>query len=125
MLTSESTTVEVSADSLQVDLSSTKVGETISGKKMDGVPLNGRSFTDLLAIQPGVIPASSQQTNALVMSGCTTTPPSGDLNPGNVSVSGQRETANEFVVNGSNGEELLISARPLSPISTPFRNFGS
>lgn len=105
VLTAESTTVEVSADSLQVDLSSTQVGETISGKKMDGVPLNGRSFTDLLAIQPGVIPASSQQTNAVVMSGCTTTPPSGDLNPGNVSVSGQRETANGFVVNGSNVEE--------------------
>ena len=104
-LKSEATTVEVSADSVQIDTSTTQIGETISGKKMDGVPLNGRSFTDLLAIQPGVIPASSQQPNAVVMSGCTTTPPSGDLNPGNVSVSGQRETANGFVVNGSNVEE--------------------
>ncbi len=104
-LNSESTTVEVSGESLQVDVSSAQMGETISGKKMDGVPLNGRSFTDLLAIQPGVSPVSSQQTNAVVMSGCTTTPPSGDVNPGNVSVSGQRETANGFVVNGSNVEE--------------------
>ena len=104
-LKSDATTVEVSADSVQIDTSTTQIGETISGKKMDGVPLNGRSFTDLLAIQPGVIPASSQQPNAVVMSGCTTTPPSGDLNPGNVSVSGQRETANGFVVNGSNVEE--------------------
>ena len=71
-LKSEATTVEVSADSVQIDTSTTQIGETISGKKMDGVPLNGRSFTDLLAIQPGVIPASSQQTNAVVMSGCTT-----------------------------------------------------
>ncbi len=104
-LKSEATTVEVSADSVQIDTSTTQIGETISGKKMDGVPLNGRSFTDLLAIQPGVIPASSQQPNAVVMSGCTTTPPSGDLNPGNMSVSGQRETTNGFVVNGSNVEE--------------------
>ncbi len=104
-LKSEATTVEVSADSVQIDTSTTQIGETISGKKMDGVPLNGRGFTDLLAIQPGVIPASSQQPNAVVMSGCTTTPPSGDLNPGNVSVSGQRETANGFVLNGSNVEE--------------------
>ncbi len=104
-LNSESTTVEVSGESLQVDVSSAQMGETISGDKMDGVPLNGRSFTDLLAIQPGVIPTSSQQPNAVVMSGCTTTPPSGDLNPGNVSVSGQRETANGFVLNGSNVEE--------------------
>ncbi len=104
-LNSERTTVEVSGESLQVDISSAQMGETISGEKMDAVPLNGRSFTDLLAIQPGVIPASSQQANAVVMSGCTTTPPSGDLNPGNVSVSGQRETAYGFVVNGSNVEE--------------------
>ena len=67
--------------------------------------MNGRSFTDLLALQAGVIPASSAQPNAVVMSGATSTPPSGDLNPGNMSVSGQRETANGFVVNGSSVEE--------------------
>ena len=32
-------------------------------------------------------------------------PPSGDLNPGDVSVSGQRETANGFGVNGGSVEE--------------------
>jgi hypothetical protein len=104
-LISESTTVEVSADRLQIDLSNAQIGEAIASKKIAGVPLNGRSFTDLLAIQPGVIPASSQPANAVVMAGCATTPPSGDLNPGNVSVSGQRETANGFAVNGSNVEE--------------------
>ncbi len=114
-LNSETTTVEVSGESLQVDISSAQIGETIGGKKMDGVPLNGRSFTDLLAIQPGVIPASSQQPNAVVMSGCTITPPSGDLNPGNVSVSGQRETANGFVVNGSNVEEAFNMGTAIVP----------
>jgi Carboxypeptidase regulatory-like domain len=104
-LNAESTIVEVSANSLQADTSTSQIGETIAGKKITGVPLNGRGFTDLLAIQPGVLPASSQQPNAVVMAGCATTPPSGDLNPGNLSVSGQRETANGFVLNGSNVEE--------------------
>jgi len=104
-LNAEITIVEVSADSLQADTSTSQIGETIAGKKITGVPLNGRGFTDLMAIQPGVLPASSQQPNAVVMAGCVTTPPSGDLNPGNLSVSGQRETANGFVVNGSNVEE--------------------
>ncbi len=97
--------VTVTENQILVETASTEVGDVITGARMTAVPLNGRSFTDLLAIQPGVIPASSQQANAVVMSGCTTTPPSGDLNPGNMSVSGQRETTNGFVVNGSNVEE--------------------
>ncbi len=62
-----SVTVEVPG----VETASSQVGETISAEKMTAVPLNGRSFTDLLAMQPGVIPSSSQQPNAVVMSGCT------------------------------------------------------
>ena len=89
----------------QVDTSSTQSGERIAASKIASVPVNGRSFTDLLALQPGVVPASSQQPGAVVMSGCTNTPPSGDLNPGNMSVNGQRETANGFSVNGNSAQE--------------------
>ena len=81
------------------------MGELITARTVASIPVNGRSYTDLLALQPGVIPASSQQPNAVVMSGCTNAPPSGDLNPGNMSVSGQRETANGFTVNGSSAQE--------------------
>ena len=97
--------VEVTAAGSQMDMSSTQVGEGIGQDKLVAVPLNGRSFTDLLGLQAGVAPQSSKQSNAVVMSGCTTTPPSGDLNPGDVSVSGQRETANGFAVNGGSVEE--------------------
>jgi Carboxypeptidase regulatory-like domain len=65
-LKSDATTVEVSADSLRIDASTTQMGETIAANKMTSVPLNGRSLTDLLAIQPGTIPTSSQQPNAVV-----------------------------------------------------------
>jgi hypothetical protein len=97
--------VEVTSEGNQMDLSSTEVGGGIRQEKLLAVPLNGRSFTDLLGLQAGVAPQSSKQSNAVVMSGCTTTPPSGDLNPGDVSVSGQRETANGFAVNGTSVEE--------------------
>ena len=114
-LDSQSTVVEVLADSPELDLSSTQTGESISAAKMASVPLNGRSFTDLLATQPGVIPASSAQPNAVVMSGCTSTPPSGELDAGNLSVSGQRETANGFSVNGSIVEEDFNNGTAVVP----------
>jgi Carboxypeptidase regulatory-like domain len=112
---SASTVIEVSAETPAIDLSSTQVGEALSANKMSSVPLNGRSFTDLLATQPGVVPASSAQPNAVVMSGCTNTPPSGDLDAGNLSVSGQRETANGFSVNGSMVEEDFNNGTAVVP----------
>ncbi|WP_420239959.1 carboxypeptidase regulatory-like domain-containing protein [Telmatobacter bradus] len=108
--------VEVNdANSTTVDTVTTQIGEGIEQKKMTSVPLNGRSYTDLLALQAGVIPISSAQTNAVVMSGATSTPPSGDLNPGDMSVSGQRETANGFLVNGSSVEEDFNNGSAVIP----------
>lgn len=106
-LGSQQAAVTVTEESAAVDTSTTQAGETIAAAEMTSVPLNGRSFTDLLALQPGVIPANSQQPNAVVMAGVASTPPSGGLNPGNLSISGQRETANGFVVNGGNVEEAV------------------
>jgi hypothetical protein len=114
-LKSEATTVEVSAETLQIDTSTTQMGETIATSKMTAVPLNGRSFTDLLALQAGIVPTSSQQPNAVVMSGVTSSSPSGDLNAGNTSISGQRETANGFRVNGSDVEEDVNMGTAIVP----------
>jgi len=114
-LESQKETIVVTSTDIQMDTASTQVGEGISQDKMTAVPLNGRSFTDLLALQAGVIPASSAQPNAVVMSGATSAPPSGDLNSGNMSVSGQRETANGFVVNGSSVEEDFNNGASVIP----------
>ncbi len=104
-LESQTDAVTVSESAARVETTTTQMGELIAAKQVASIPVNGRSYTDLLALQPGVVPASSQQPNAVVMSGCTTAPPSGDLNPGNLSVSGQRETANGFMVNGGTVQE--------------------
>jgi len=104
-LEAHSDTVTVTESPNQVQTVDTQTGSTLNATKMASIPVNGRSFTDLLALQPGVIPASSAQPNAVVMAGCTSAPPSGDLDPGNLSVSGQRETANGFSVNGASAQE--------------------
>jgi len=119
----QSTAVTVSESGLHVDTADTTMGETITTTKIASVPLNGRSFTDLLALQAGVVPASSRQPNAVVMSGATSTAPSGDLNAGNLSVSGQRETNNGFVVNGSTVEEDFSMGTALIPNLDSIQDF--
>jgi carboxypeptidase family protein len=94
--------VEVSTDAVHVETESTQMGEVITGKTITAVPLNGRAFTDLLALQPGVSPYNSTDTG---MSGINDRPVDGGLNAGNQSVNGEREAANGFMVNGSNVEE--------------------
>ena len=99
-----------------IETASTQVGEVVTGKSMTAVALNGRSFTDLLALQPGIAPATTQQPDSIVMAGVTVAiQPSGTLNPGNQSISGQREDANGFVVNGGDVKELMNGGTSIVP----------
>ncbi len=94
--------IEVRTDAVHVETESTQMGEVITGKTMTAVPLNGRAYTDLLALQPGVSPYTATDTGT---AGISDRAVDGGLNSGNQSVNGQRETANGFMVNGSNVEE--------------------
>ncbi|HUN64203.1 MAG TPA: carboxypeptidase regulatory-like domain-containing protein [Candidatus Sulfotelmatobacter sp.] len=114
-LESHAETVTVVEESLVPDVASTMLGEELKEKKIESVPLNGRNFTDLMGLQTGILPASSAQPNAVVMSGVTSTPPSGDLQAGNLSVSGQRETSNGFAVNNSDVEEDVNMGTAIVP----------
>ncbi len=108
-------TVEVTADSLVAATTSTQLGETLTTRNIESVPLNGRSFTDLMAVQPGIVPQNTAQPGAVIMSGVASTPPSGDINPGNLSISGQRESSNGFRVNGSDVEEDVNMGTSIVP----------
>lgn len=90
--------VDVTATAVQVETTNTQLGDVIDQKKVLSLPLNGRSYIDLLGLQAGVAPTtvgSMQQDR----------PVSGDLSAGNISVNGQRETANAFLVNGGDVTE--------------------
>jgi len=92
-----------------------QIGETLESGKMESVPLNGRNFTDLMAVQPGIVPSNTAQPGAVIMTGVAATPPSGDANPGNLSISGQRESSNGFRVNGSDAEEDVNMGTSIVP----------
>ncbi len=112
-----SQTVDVSTSSAQVDTSSTQLGDVIENKKLTGIPLNGRSYIDLLGLQAGVIPVSSSgpdDHNRFV---------SGNGNSGQVSVNGQRESANSFMVNGGDVEESVQNGASIVPTLDSIEEF--
>jgi hypothetical protein len=109
-------TVTVADTEIHVEAASTQLGEAITGRAMTAVALNGRSFTDLLALQSGIVPVTTQQPDSIVMAGVTVAiAPSGTLNPGNQSISGQREDANGFIVNGGDVKELMNGGTSIVP----------
>ncbi len=107
--------VTVADNQLHVDTTSTQIGEVITGAQMTAVPLNGRSYTDLLALQPGVAPVTSLTSDTVQDVGASALSPSGDLNPGTISINGQREFANSFIVNGSDVEEDVNMGAAIIP----------
>jgi len=108
--------VTVKEDVIQIDTESTQMGQVVTGASMTSVALNGRSFTDLLALQPGIVPMSTQTPDSIVMAGASVAiAPSGGLNPGNQSISGQREDANGFMINGADVKELMNGGTAIVP----------
>ena len=77
--------IEISAASVQVETTNTQLGTVIDEKNILNLPLNGRSYIDLLSIQAGVAPESAAT--------------------GLISVNGQREASNAFLVNGGDVSE--------------------
>src|ERR1700689_527774 len=107
--------VTVSDSTVHLETYSSQMGEVISSDQMSAVPLNGRAYTDLLSLQPGVAPESSINSNTVQDVGASALSPSGDLNPGTISINGQREFANAFIVNGSDVEEDVNMGAAIIP----------
>jgi hypothetical protein len=108
-------TVLIVDSPLLVETINTQNGQVVSGAQMTAVPLNGRSFTDLLTLQPGVAPATSITSQTVQDVGASVLSPSGDLNPGTISINGQREFANSFIVNGSDVQEDVNMGTAIVP----------
>ena len=100
--------VVVTADAVHVESANTQLGDVITGSHIENMPLNGRNFTDLLGLQSGVVPQISpdaaSQYNYF-----------GSTEQGNVSISGQRESQNAFLINGANVDDPLNNGATAVP----------
>jgi hypothetical protein len=115
--------VVVQSSALHVETANTQMGEVIEGTEMTAVPLAKRSYTDLLALQPGVVSQSSgmsgqfggQQSGKFLAATFSVPLVSGDLNAGALSVNGQREAANGYILNGVTVQETGFSSAGAVP----------
>lgn len=107
--------ITVNGSQLRVETAATQIGDVISGSSMESLPLNGRGYTDLLALQPGVMPVTSVTSLTVQGLGQSVYSPSGNLNPGILSINGQRESANGFTINGADAEEVGSLAAGIVP----------
>ena len=85
-----SQTVEVTTEAPTVELTSSTLSAQVTGATVRELPLNGRSWTDLANLQPGVIAAESHALN-------------GDQNRGfgaQISISGGRPQLNNYRMDG-------------------------
>lgn len=89
--------VTVTSTAAQVDTETTQMGEVIGGHEMTNLPLNGRAYTDLLALQPGVVPFSTSLFGS--------ESPANSLSNGLLSMAGAQDTHSGFMVNGANAVE--------------------
>lgn len=110
--------VNVSAVPVQVQTVNTQLGNVIGNTKMEAIPLNGRSFLDLLSLQAGVAPTT---TNTLGYYGANTL--EGEFFSGNLSVSGNQESSNSFVVNGGDVNDPMENSAAVDPVLDSIQEF--
>jgi hypothetical protein len=84
---SVSETVTVTANTLSVNTTDAAVGTVVDRGFVQNMPLNGRSFQDLILLTPGVVTNSPQQGGSVG-------------NSGEFSVNGQRTESNYYTVDG-------------------------
>src|ERR1700687_5786572 len=108
--------IMVTEDAAQVETTDTQLGQVLGTKKVTEIPLNGRSYTDLFALQVGVTPiTTSGAGNSTSGGGFGTVPVAGEANTGQFSINGQREDANGFSLNGASVQEAISQQAGIIP----------
>lgn len=92
--------VEVSDDAPVVETSRTQITETILPSDVENLPLNGRNYVDLALLIPAV--SRTNTGNVQRFAETSAVPGTG------ISVAGQRNLANSFIVDGSSANDDAV-----------------
>ena len=105
----ESTVVEVTAATPLLQADSATVSSTVTARAVQDLPLNQRNFVQLVALTPG---ANEGSGNSLSSGG---RPDDRRTNAAGLSVNGQDESLNNWVVDGIDDNERVIGSIGVKP----------
>jgi hypothetical protein len=102
---SEKEQVLVSADAELIEPTVTSMGKVVEQRELENLPLNGRNFSQLGLLQPGVVPLTPGIAEA-----------GGSLRNGQAyAVNGQRPESNNFLIDGANNFNGIDGGFVLKP----------
>jgi hypothetical protein len=107
-------TVEAVAPTLQT--AAAELGTAIAGGEVNNLPLNGRNFTELLTLTPGVNPANVSQNGG----GWSTNPIGSFTFP---SVNGQPNRSDYYMLDGTDDNGDYVSTYAVPPILDAIQEF--
>lgn len=90
-----SETINVEANAAQVEMTSMQRGDTIGSREIVDLPLNGRDWVQLQSLAPGVVASSDRF--------------------GTFSTNGSETQQNNYLINGSDNNDLQLNVNWLSP----------
>lgn len=118
---SASTTVDVTGDVPIVDTSTSSAGEVIEGRQVVDLPLNGRNFTALALMTPGVSRGAYNNNAAGIGEGGSGLNPASetwrnyDSGGAALAVNGLRPQANNYLIDGIDNNESLVNTIVIFP----------
>jgi len=118
---SASTSVDVTGEIPIVDTSTSSVGEVIQGRQVVDLPLNGRNFTALALLTPGVSRGAYNNNSAGIGPGGSGTNAAAetwrnyDSGGAALAVNGLRPQANNYIMDSIDNNESLVNTIVIFP----------
>jgi len=122
-LGAESQVISVEATTEQLQASSAELGTVIATKEVNDLPLNGRNFTQLLSLTPGVVPISVGQNAMGGRTGGFAAPIAEGADFSFPSINGATNRSNYFLTDGMNNFAAFLSTYAVPPIIDAIQEF--
>jgi hypothetical protein len=115
--------VTVEATAAQLDVTGASLGTVIATKQVNDLPLDGRNFTSLLSLTPGVVPIMTGQSNGMQNNGGFGAAVAIGSDYSFPAINGQTNRSNFFLMDGLYDYGAIESTYAIAPIIDAIQEF--